>query len=331
MDEDENKSEFEHNQVYDGTSPNVYSISIRIPFVVVRTINIYFPNDDHSLTHGGNNAVTYAQLAGLYLKTGNWSGWFGGEMGTMAPDFINTLNIRAKLLLEGEQDRARREWNRALSGKSARKQLQKAREEIARLKEEHAIFKKRASIKKPDFWNWERSDDKDNPLKPFPKGWGLKEQVIRVGEERAQFRKLKLEAREKQVKTWNLLVKKRKDYYTLKKHLVDVFGVQRKEHIEELQKLIYEADEGNSKEAKKIFQEQLRTWVEPYALANNAVAALKDLAKSLRDDIVNALLGAKAPTLSQRTKSNRAGRGNYSDIPLNETGEFANSLKYEVV
>ena len=91
--------------------------------------------------------------------------------------------------------------------------------------------------------------------------------------------------------------------------------------------LLKEIQEEIANEQKQLRRIRYVPHSKKFILRNELIKAGKDICSHLK----NLLLGYKTPEISSKTKSNRRWRGNDSSIALNETGEFADSITYEVI
>lgn len=70
---------------------------------------------------------------------------------------------------------------------------------------------------------------------------------------------------------------------------------------------------------------------DPYKYGAFVKSVIQSAAKHSRDRVIEFILGAKEPDIEMKTKYNRRWRGFPDGPPLKETGDFAESVKYDII
>lgn len=78
-------------------------------------------------------------------------------------------------------------------------------------------------------------------------------------------------------------------------------------------------------------QDKLRTVVDPWSFGFTAESILKRIGGELVNELKDALHGGKSPDIEKKTKQNRRSRGYSEEPPLDETGEFIESLSFTII
>ena len=71
--------------------------------------------------------------------------------------------------------------------------------------------------------------------------------------------------------------------------------------------------------------------VDPYKYGAFVKGVIQQSASAARDKVVEFILGAKHPEIEIKTKYNRRWRGYPDNPPLKETGDFAESVEYDII
>lgn len=300
----------------DGETEVLYSIKIDIEGYGSYVLEVYFPNKDHSQNTSmrGGEKVTYAQLAGLYLKFGNWSGWMDGEITDKSKWLRGEISRQVQSLVDEERKEAKRQWNIALRKKGAKAML---REFDNRRKELKDIIEHQRSIIN----------------KPLPKlsNNATYEQTLTFKTELSKAREAVRRAKAEMSASKSEL----NDMGTLRDYKVFVaskfFDKDWQNAIAYTIKQMKLSEYLGNRTALKIYGEQLSMMTNPWDAAISVKNALQKARKELQDTLINVLLGSKAPPLKDSTLKKRKYAGIDSTTPLNETGEFAESLKVRLV
>lgn len=294
----------------------IWTVDILLPEKKKRTIRFIFPDEDHSPTHPWRgDLVTNAEIAGMYIKTGKWREWFGSMMSSVEGDASKMLNVEFAGAVSNQIAIARKEWNRALHMRDSKAQLSEIRKQIREFRDKHRNIKNRInSLVKPDFAIEAFKTDKS------------------AAELRREFYANKKLLLADKKSAWLRIAELRDKLERKKRELYKTFlSTELKDSVEELSMLITEAEETGSIEARRVYEKQLEILTEPYAVANSIDGALDRIASQMSNDIKDIMHASHGPALSPKTISNRRSMGIDSSIPLDETGEFIESLKYVII
>jgi len=310
----------------------VYSKSVVTPDGVKYTVHLYYPNELHTNTHGGRYMLTQAEMAEMFLVYGKWKGWFLGAVSDMAAnnDIVGKLDEIVMSFYSETINRARREWNSVLKTGEPAKAISKLDEAVKKAKEEQAKLKDQVEelrlVLGDESFFIKRAEERGiydlKKMAMFTKrSRGMKRSELRI----------KI-SRMRENKQW--LAKYDSPFHKtlLKARMMDRFGGSKR--IEESRELMRISEEwglaGNVK-AKNLYEQLSIMRLTPYMFGATVYTAVQKAAVAARNFLVEAVLGSKAPDIVEKTKQNRKWRGYSTFPPLNETGEFARSLRYVVI
>lgn len=294
----------------------LYSIKIDIEGYGSYILEAYFPNKYHSQNKSmrGDEKVTYAQLAGLYLKFGSWSGWMDGEITDKSVWLRGEISKQVQSLVDEERREAKRQWNIALRKKGAKAMLREFENRRNELKE--IIEHQRSIINKP------LPKLSDNAT--YEQTLTFKTELNRA-KEAVRRAKAEMSASRSNLASMGTL----RDYKVVVAS--KFFSKDWKDAIAYTIKQMKLSEDLGDRRALKIYGEQLSMMTNPWDTAISVKNALQKARKELQNTLINILLGAKTPPLEDSTLKKRKYAGISSTIPLNETGEFAKSLKVRLV
>ena len=303
----------------------VFSREFRISPTQTRTLILYFPSTWHSNTHGRTSA-TNAEIAGRNIIEGKWHDWWNRVVSSMAWDVEKELKRKVDFLYSNEMRKSRNEWNRITHTKDYQKIWRAYKSRIDRLKRQHLEAKRISEESVPDFWM----------LIPESQ-MSLAEQSEWVKKQRESFISRRKQASAQRSELWKKIMSlsSKRSVSVFKRETVMKFRTQ--EWLDEIEAVSMEIREleapVNRREKRQSFrlQDRLSMLEDPWSFGINAENALRSAARELVAEMKKALHGAKAPDLSERTKKNRQYRGNPSTPALDETGEFIESLRFDIL
>lgn len=331
--EDEEEAGFSQNKF------TVFTAIVDLGNDKIRHVNLYFPNTPHTNYSGSRNPITQAGIASMYLMSGKWSSWFSSKLDTaysdwkvrlagilrkrMSTEVQTAIKSRYSALRRKESQAAISDIKREIS--SAKTAYEQARSERDYLREKIKVGVPDAIIP-VDLWGVYR----DEWILDYKKS--LKAELDRLTSNTRSFRTKYLAKKSDLAVLKNTLARK----FESIQHIKDRERFRAKlEHFDEEQDsiiaAIYDGNVEQFTKARREVREQLEAIDSPYMYGMTVFNSIQRAAKEAREQLVNWILGAKAPDIADRTKENRASRHHPEDPPLNETGEFANSLKYEVI
>ena len=302
----------------------VYRKDLPVAKNITKTLILYFPNTWHSNTHGRTSA-TNAELAGQYIINGKWREWWYRQVASFMWDAEKELNRKVEILFSKEMKKSRDEWNRIAHTKDYQKQWKAFKSRLAKLRSQHKIAKSISEEKMPDFW----------ALSDIT-GKSLKEQTEWVQKQKASFLARKKQADVQRVQLWQKIksLSSKANVRALKKSLINQNRTEEwRLAIEAINEEINSITPANIREKRKSFrlQDKMVLLDDPWSFGVNAERALRSIGNQLVVDMKYALQGAKAPELSERTMKNRRYRGNPETPALDETGEFIESLTFDII
>lgn len=303
----------------------VFSRSFRVAKNQTRTLILYFPNTWHANTHGRTSA-TNAEIAGQNIINGKWRDWWNRTVASFAWDAERELNRKVDMLYTREMRRSRAEWNRIAHTKDYQKQWKAFKNRVAKLRERHINAKTISLEKMPDFWSLA-----DNS------GMSMMEQTEWVKQQRAAFITRKQQADTERKALWRKITSltAKSNVSALKRQLVSQFRTKEwRDAIDALNSEIIDMEAPTNRRelrASMRLQDRMRMLEDPWSFGINAENALRHAGESIVEDMKDALHGAKSPGLAERTMKNRRYRGNPETPPLDETGEFIESLSFAII
>lgn len=305
----------------------------------IRHVNLYFPNTPHTNYSGSKSPITQASLASMYLMSGKWSAWFSSKLDTAYSDWKVRLASILRKRMSAEVQTAIKSRYSALRRKESQAAMSDIKREISSAKIAYEQTRSardylREKIKGEvpdaiipvDLWGVYR----DEWIRDYKKS--LKAELDRLTSNTRNLRTKYLAKKSDLVNLKNTLARK----FESIQHIKDRERFRAKlEHFDDEQdaliSAIYDGNVEQFTKARKEAREQLEAVDNPYMYGLTVFNSIQIAAKEAREQLVNWILGAKAPDIADRTRDNRASRHHPEDPPLNETGEFANSLKYEVI
>ena len=303
----------------------VFSKDFRIGKNLTKTLILYFPNTWHTNTHGRTSA-TNAEIAGRNIIEGKWHDWWTRTISAIVWDAEKELSRKVDFLYSKEMRKSRNEWNRITHTKDYQKLWKAYKARIDKLKRQHASAKRISEERAPDFWS----------LVPDA-GMSLLKQTEWVRTQKEAFLARRRRAVSQRAELWRKIqsLSSKANVHRYKSGLVSQFRTQ--EWIDKIEAL--DAEIRNLEASETVFQrrkslglqDRMRMLVDPWSFGFNAEKALKEAGKSIVLDMKDALHGAKAPDLAPRTKLNRRYRGNPETPALDETGEFIESLSFDII
>ena len=324
----------------------VYQREIQIPTGENMYLILYYPNEIHSDTHGnGGNPVMMSEIAGKNLLNGRWERWFETTKSAMGEenDLVGHIDSIVDVMYSTEMKRFRRDWNEALKTKGAKQSLaiyeSKIRSARASMLNAKKLFLRESGFEYgrtyeyggaihtyPDFYNL---------LPPNPDVMTGAEIDEWVSEQRQIFSRARRKALSvvsfSKAEIASRIAGRRKKTI----EVVDKYGGRARSldraTAERYRNLAATAQRRGDIGKMNYYSQMSIAAIEPYAWGVTARNALQKAGKIARSYLVDAMLGAKAPDIVERTKKNRRNRGNPDNPPLNETGEFARSLQYVVI
>ena len=292
---------------------------------IYRYATLRFPPEYHTITHGGSQPITQAGIAEINLLSGKWSMWLYKTSYKLSTTLDEILDRRFQRIFSGEMKSRQRDWVRVLKMKKPQEilkrfksQVQSAKAEYERLRGERdsypSITDKRKELNASiptGLWGYMIEEWIDSKISEFKLNRNVA--IHRTREARAKY------------------LAKNSTLRKLKEGLVRKYSPQRRiEEYEAIERLL-EYEHTLDKDERAALRDQYEAIRNPWAYGATQMAAAKSALEIIRVDMVNAILGAKAPDITPRTKKNRESRGMDSDIPLAETGEFAESLEAKLI
>lgn len=298
----------------DGSSEVFYVVDVNIEGYRSYQIELSFPNEIHPQNksmHGGK-PVTYAQLAGRYIKFGAWGGWMDGAIAQGLGYLDDFISKQVQSLVDEERKKARNEWNKALRTRGAKAKIEefkKKREKLRKL-----IDEQKSII--------------DNPLPTLSENASYSEVVLfktEMQKARAAVRNARAEMKKHRQKLSSLGTLKAekarvateffsKDWQDAMVYTIEQMGI---------------AEDMGNKSAYIAYKDQLELMKNPWDTAVSVKNAIQKAAVILKETIQNLFKGAKRPGLAYSTTKKRQYVG-YDDTPLYETGALAESLEVKV-
>ena len=311
--------------------PKAWGVILRMDFDFVgigkRSIIVSFPDEQHSdrlTAHGSDtepSVFTQADLAEYELKQSvyaKWKQWSKGNAAETVRIFSEKITRKARLLVDDMVQRARKEWVSVLRRKKSQELLKPLREKIKKTYEAQREHFRLAKEKMPDFG--------------AQFGEGTIEKV-----EAASVAKIKFIAAKKAhlVEARALRNKYRKlnlDLDSLKREIVsDGRSPELATEISNTILFARYAEDNSLPNLREEFAERLAALTMPFQVGSTLNKILDSVAAEIRDRYIELFEGMKAPPLARKTIYNRHWRGYDSNIPLVESGEFANSLEVTVL
>lgn len=331
--EDEEEAGFSQNKF------TVFTAIVDLGNDKIRHVNLYFPNTPHTNYSGSKSPITQAGLASMYLMSGKWSSWFSSKLDIAYSDWKARLaNILTKRM-SAEVQTAIKSRYRALRRKESQSAMSDIKREISLAKSTYEQSRSardylREKIKGDvpdaiipvDLWGVCR----DEWIQDYKKS--LKSELDRLTSNTRKLRTKYLTKKGDLVVLKNTLARKFESVQHIKDR--ERFRAKLERFDDEQDALISAIYDGNVQQftkARKEAREQLEAIDNPYMYGMTVFNSIQKAAREAREQLVDWILGAKAPDIADRTKRNRISRGHDDEPPLNETGEFANSLKYEVI
>ena len=289
-----------------------------------------FPDEQHSDRPTGNgnmeNSIyTQAGIADTFIKgtrtnrragSGQWRQWAIGNIETAIDDLQVKVKRRLDIRVDEQIARAKKEWSKILRSKDAQSQMRSLKDAIKKARTEKKKYFAATHEKAPE----------------FKEESGSIEIVELVRKSRLAFyarrKRARMMARSRAKDVKRFL----DELDELKKSIVE------KERSREWADAIGESlvairgyEESGDRIAMHAEQERFRALTTPFYIKSNLNAILEDVASGLESDMRDMITGMKAPPLSKRTIYNRRYRGFSGNVPLVESGEFAESFIVEVV
>lgn len=345
---------FDPNRGTGTTNAVVYKKQILAPDGRVFTLMLYFPDEYHSNTRGYvSQPITQADIANINLKgkgnldwKGKWKKWFESTIDSASwntQDVWDRLDMVVSVHYTSEMKRFQRRWKNALhSGgwKTALDQyaadIKKEEAALARIpKEFTAKTRKKIGIgfslgatytydgtehSTPDFWGM------------IPRSIPMSERPAWVKEKKREFVRQLRTAKTSMANRKSMISELKRGLTGKKMHIMKEFGgAQLEEDIVKYSDLAEAARINKDFKKAEFYSQMIVASQTPYALGLNARSAIAHAGIKARDALKEVLRGGKAPDIVEKTKRNRAARGNPEEPPLKETGEFIDSLQYVVI
>lgn len=303
---------FEKSQ--DNESEVFYVVDVKIEGYRGYQIELSFPNEVHpqnTSMHGGD-PVTYAQLAGRYIKFGAWSGWMDGAVAQGLNYLDGFISKQVQSLVDVERKKARAEWNKALRTRGAKAKIEKFKKERERLR--NLINEQKSII--------------DKPLPTLSENASYSEVILFKSEMQKARAAVKNAKAEKKKHRQDL-----SDLGTLKaekaRAAIEFFSKDWQDAIQYIIKQMGIAEDMGNRSAYIAYKDQLDLMKNPWDTAVSVKNAIQKAANELKETIQNLFKGAKRPGLAYSTMKKRQ-YGGYDDTPLYETGALAESLEVKV-
>lgn len=292
-----------------------------------RTMKIVgrFPEEQHSDRIDTDSIYTQAEIADTFIKgtmtnkaagSGQWRQWAVGNIENIIDNLQEKIERRINIRTDAEVEKARKEWGRILRGKAAQAKIKPLREAIKKAQAEKKKYFKMSHEKVPTF------DQESGSV-------GIVELVRNT---KIQF----LARRKRSIATARAkateIKEMKAELFLLKRDIVqESRSRQWADAIEESLSTMRMYEELGDRTAFNREQERYMALSAPFAIKANVSGILNSVAAGVKSDMEMILVGMKAPALNPKTLRNRRWRGNFSDVPLYETGEFAESFIVEVV
>lgn len=299
----------------DGESEVFYVVDVNIEGYRKYQIELSFPNKIHpqnTSMHGGK-PVTYAQLAGRYIKFGAWSGWMDGAVAHGLNYLDGFISKQVQSLVEEERKKARAEWNRALRTRGAKAKIDAFKKERERLRK---LINEQKSIA-------------DRPLPTLSDNASYSEVILfrtEMQKARAAVKNAKAEMKKYRQKLSGLGTLKEEKAKTA----IEFFSKDWQDVMLYTMEQMGIAEDNGDRRAYIAYKDQLDLIKNPWDTAVSVKNAIQKAAKELKEIVQNLFKGAKSPGLAYSTMKKRQ-YGGYGDIPLYETGALAESLEVKVV
>lgn len=308
----------------------VYQKTVAVSRKSTATLILYFLQTIHAPTHG-SAPVTNADLAKwLVVDAAPWARWFRGTVSSLDFELLKEVEARVDLIYSEEMKRARREWRTAINTRGFKATIgaysRKIRTAEADIKAAQADFRRAtgyryaSDMRMPDFESLS------------PRDMGLREQVEWISSQRKAFRSAMSTARARIGIARTALAALRGGEKAMSVEAVGRYaGKWRAESLETIDAKMEDALMKGDANAVMRLSEQKKMVIDPYSFGFSARKALEKAGKDVRDLVADALHGAKSPDIKEKTKKNRMYRGNSASPPLDETGEFAESIMWKVI
>lgn len=298
----------------DGSSEIFYVVDVKIEGYRKYQIELSFPNEIHPQNksmHGGG-PVTYAQLAGRYIKFGAWSGWMDGAVAQGLGYLDDFISRQVQSLVDEERRKARIEWSKALRTRGAKAKIEEFKKKRERLR--NLINEQKGIISKP--------------LPTLSENASYSEVILfktEMQKARAAVRNARAEMKEYRQKL--------SDLGTLKAEkarvAIEFFSNDWQDAMLYTIEQMCIAEDSGDRKAYIAYKDQLDLMKNPWDTAVSVKNAIQKAAKELKEVIQNLFNGAKRPGLAYSTTKKRQ-YGGYDDTPLYETGALAESLEVKV-
>lgn len=291
-----------------------------------RVAMLYFPDTEHTITHGGSQSITYAGIARMnMLDPGSkWMGFLDGVRSSLSGELDQLIDAKFQRIYSGEVDYSRKMWNFALRRSGAKAALERFRRNANAAKEKYLRLKDERDAM------MSASEKKRELKQSVPKNlWGY--MIDEWIEAQMSDFKLKKSVKANEVRSakaaWTNLNSHLK---SLKAGLAEKYATQIwKDKIEKLSEILEFAQVSGSGYTKNdivSMADQIAIMKNPWIAASTLSGAAEAALNTVKEYAKDAILGGKGPALAPRTIVNRQKRG-YDDTPLAETGEFAESLE----
>lgn len=310
----------------------IFSFTISAGVFGERTIRLLFPDIPHSdrPTREGlsePSVYTLAEIAEVFMKDGNgsvhpsaskWQGWSQGNLNAILQENTRAIESRINLLVDEEVRKAKKEWVSVMHSKKAQQLIRPLRESIKkaiRLQREHFA---KAKEKIPDY---------EKKI-----GWGSVKKIELIKESKINFYKNRERHRIIAREQRSLAASLRSELDQLRREIYE--GTRSQSIADEIASSIVtirQLEETGNVKAVRSEKERLDALTLPFGVASSFKKIADNVASGMRETFYEILIGAKAPPLAKQTLYNRHWRGHDSGVPLFETGEFADSLKAEVI
>lgn len=284
-----------------------------------------FPEEQHSDRVDTDSIYTQAEIAETFIKgtmknsaagSGQWRQWAVGDIENIIDNLQEKVKRRLEIRTDERVGQAKKEWSRILRGKKAQDQIKPLREAIKKARAEKKKYFKMSHEKMPT----------------FEQESGSVAIVELIRKTRISF----LARRKRSLATARTKRREIKELsdklFALKKEIIEESrSRQWADAIEESMSAMRLYEELGDRAAKSREQERYVALSTPFAIKANISGILNGVASDLKRDMEEIFEGMKAPELSPKTLRNRRWRGHDSNVPLYETGEFAESFIVEVV
>lgn len=304
--------------ITDVDSNEIYRVSVPIGNGKNKTIVVSLPDEEHTV-YNYSDPVTQADLANILIKGRNakWKRWFKGAITTLDTDVLRELDDQLAASRSDVKRLATKERNRVLKEKTSVRKISKAKKLIDDATEAYRAAKARADeFEGITGEGWEF-------VKGFPEYRARMSRVRELKRFASQKRREMLSAKNalKDLKVALFKTKMSPEYSGIIENL--------RESIELSEE--YGVYSPQYRRKAQMENEMLKLLINPFAFGVSYISVLKKKAREIRDAIVDMIRGMKYPSNTESTIEHRRERQHQETPPLNETGEFAESIEYDIV